>query len=176
MLAADTDLSILVDIMKTKEIILYIYLSEIRLQFRLSVFNDHGGVQSPENNEISETLGYEITGTGELSRMIELTLNTQKESNKITERFHKLSVCLRAHKPGVKKYSGYFLYNQENHAFKIHNNELSLYLNIPELTFNKFCKEIASKNIHSLTAGIMLNGIEESSVGAFGPPSVHECC
>ena len=160
--------------MKRERIRLYIQLSEILLRFRLSVFEGHDGVQTTENNEISETLGYQISGTGELSRMVEVILKRQQDSEKIVEKFHELSVCLEVHTPGVKKYSGYFLYTQKNNAFKIYKNELTLYLYIPELTFDRFCKEIASKNIHSLTIAIMLDGEQDISVGAFGPPDLHD--
>ncbi len=83
-------------------------------------------------------------------------------------------VSLKAHRKGNKKYSGYFIYSEEDHASKIYNNQLSLYLNVPELTFNKFCEEISSKNIHDLMVGIILNGEEAIGIGAFGPPNVDD--
>ena len=164
----------MVNLMKSKSIPLYINLSKIHLEFRLSVFQQIDGDQITEKDESLDTLGYVISGTGELSRMIEIVLNTKKESENIVESFHKVSVCLSAHRPGVKKYSGYFLYTQKDHAFKIYHNKLTLYLNIPKLTFDKFCSEISSKNIQNLLVGINLSGEQDSSVGSFGPPSVDD--
>ena len=160
--------------MKTKEIPLWITLSKINLQLRISVSQTEDDVSLIEGNDNSETLGYEISGTGELSRIIEVKLKTQNGLETTVERFSKLLVSLRAHQKGVKKYSGYFIYSKEDLAYKIYNNQLTLYLDVPELTFNKFCKEIASQNIHNLIIGIRVSGEEDSDVGRFGPPSVDD--
>lgn len=160
--------------MKSKEIPLWITLSDIHLKLRLSVYQSVDSVPSCESDEISETFGYEISGTGELSRIIELNLNTQNGRENTVERFNKLLLSIRAHRKSEKKYSGHFIYSIKDQVFKNFNNQLTLYLNVPEVTFNNFCREIASKNIHNLVVGISLNGEEDNSVGRFGPPSVDD--
>lgn len=160
--------------MKKTGIPLWITLSEIHLQLHLSVGQTEDDVQLNEGNDIPETLEYEISGTGELSRTIEVKLKNQDDSKTTVKRFSELLVIIKAHKKGNKKYSGYFIYSEEYRAFKIYNNQLTLYLDVPDLTFNKFCKEIASNNIHNLSVGIILNGEEANGVGAFGPPNVDD--
>ena len=138
--------------MKKTGLPLWITLSEVHLRLFFPVGQTEDDVQLTEGNNISETLEYEILGIGELSRTIEVKLKTT------VERFNELDVSLKAHRKGNKKYSGYFIYSEEDNAFK-----LTLYLDVPELTFNKFCKKIASKNINNLSVGITLN--EKNAVG-----------
>jgi hypothetical protein len=156
--------------MKPNKILLWISISEINLQLSLSVFQTDSNFNSAEKNDVSEILGYKISGIGELSRIIEIRFNVQNESENAVEQFSKLLVSLNAHRKGDKKYSGYFLYTKADQRYQIYSNQLTLYLDVPELTFNKFCNEISSQNINNLIIGISLDGEEDSDVGSFGPP------
>lgn len=160
--------------MKKETIQLWITLPVIKLKYRLFVLQIDDNGYLLKDDTYSEMLGYSISGMGELNRVIELTLKTPSDAEFMVKRFSKILVSLNSHKKGYNKYSGEFIYTSRDENTDFDKDSLTLYLYLPELTFDNFCREIASKKIHNLLAGISIDGEEEPGVGRFGPPNLDD--
>ncbi|MEN8134727.1 MAG: hypothetical protein ABFS18_04220 [Thermodesulfobacteriota bacterium] len=160
--------------MKKETIPLWIALPVIQLRYRLFVSQIDGKGYLLEDGAYSEEMGYSISGEGEVNRTIELILETPDDSECKNIRFSKISVSINPIKKGQKKYSGEFIYTSREDNTNSEKDSLTLYLYIPDLTFKNFCREISSKKIHNLLAGISLEAEEESGVGRFGPPDLSD--
>jgi hypothetical protein len=156
------------------QIPLWLTLNDIKIRLKLSPNENIEGFNDlQQENQSSEDLSYELSAVGELSRIIEIRPSREINSNKIEfDRFSDMNVYLNSVKNPAQKYKGNFLYNPSDKGTK-RNAEpasLSIYLNVPELAFNKFCDALVYRKISGLSVGISVNAIQDEDVGAFGPP------
>jgi len=156
------------------QIPLWINLTDVQVDFKLTIserFDDHK--EPPQLIETTDKFIYKLSGTGELSRIIEIISDNEKDTNNVQYgRYSHVTVYVSATNPAQKYKGEFFCVTKE--AWETNPDikpQLCLSLNVPETSLKKFCDALISRKISGLKVGICVEATQDDDVGCFGPPS-----